>query len=86
MQGDAQVYACEPDAFDVAISRFGVMFFADPVTAFANIGRTLRPGGRMTRVRDLGQGRRRRGRLPTGLRPRTPHDQPGRPGGSRPRP
>jgi SAM-dependent methyltransferase len=33
-------------AFDVAISRFGSMFFADPVAAFGNIGRALRPGGR----------------------------------------
>jgi SAM-dependent methyltransferase len=34
-------------AFDVAISRFGVMFFADPVAAFRNIARALRPGGRL---------------------------------------
>ncbi|TJZ57528.1 class I SAM-dependent methyltransferase [Streptomyces piniterrae] len=46
-QGDAQVHDFEPGAFDVVISRFGVMFFADPVAAFANIGRALRPGGRM---------------------------------------
>ncbi|GAA3176674.1 MULTISPECIES: class I SAM-dependent methyltransferase [Streptomyces] len=47
VQGDAQVYAVEPGAFDAAISRFGMMFFADPVAAFANIGRALRPGGRL---------------------------------------
>ena len=29
------------------MSRFGIMFFADPVAAFANIGRALRPGGRV---------------------------------------
>ncbi|MCP3819624.1 class I SAM-dependent methyltransferase [Streptomyces sp. A3M-1-3] len=46
-QGDAQVYAFDSGAFDVAVSRFGVMFFADPVAAFANIGRALRPGGRL---------------------------------------
>ncbi|MFI6001387.1 class I SAM-dependent methyltransferase [Streptomyces sp. NPDC051366] len=46
-QGDAQVQAFEPGTFDVMISRFGVMFFADPVAAFANIGRALRPGARM---------------------------------------
>jgi SAM-dependent methyltransferase len=34
-------------AFDVAISRFGSMFFADPVAAFSNIGHALRPGGRL---------------------------------------
>ena len=33
--------------FDAIYSRFGVMFFADPVAAFANIGRSLRPGGRL---------------------------------------
>jgi SAM-dependent methyltransferase len=47
VQGDAQVHRFEPDAFDVAISRFGVMFFADPVAAFVNIGRALKPGGRI---------------------------------------
>ncbi|WP_406072039.1 class I SAM-dependent methyltransferase [Streptomyces sp. NBC_01020] len=49
-EGDAQVHALAPGAFDVAISRFGVMFFADPVAAFANIGRALRPGGRLAFV------------------------------------
>ena len=49
-RGDAQVHPFEPGAFDVAISRFGVMFFADPVAAFANIGRALRPGGRLAFV------------------------------------
>ena len=33
--------------FDAAYSRFGVMFFDDPVAAFSNIGRALRPGGRL---------------------------------------
>lgn len=33
--------------FDAAYSRFGVMFFADPVAAFANLGRSLRTGGRL---------------------------------------
>ncbi|MFD9903400.1 class I SAM-dependent methyltransferase [Streptomyces sp. NPDC059063] len=46
-QGDAQAYAFEEGAFDSAVSRYGVMFFADPVAAFANIGRALRPGGRL---------------------------------------
>jgi ubiquinone/menaquinone biosynthesis C-methylase UbiE len=44
---DAQVHPFGPERFDVAISRFGVMFFGDPVAAFANIGRALRPGGRL---------------------------------------
>ena len=47
-QVDAQVYAFEPAAFDVAISRTGAMFFGDIVAAFTNIGRALRPSGRLT--------------------------------------
>jgi SAM-dependent methyltransferase len=46
-EGDAQVYPFIPARFDLAFSRFGVMFFADPVGAFANIGRGLRAGGRL---------------------------------------
>jgi SAM-dependent methyltransferase len=46
-RGDAQVHPFPGGAFDAALSRFGVMFFADPVAAFANIGRALRPGGRL---------------------------------------
>lgn len=33
--------------FDAAHSRFGLMFFADPTRAFANVLRALRPGGRL---------------------------------------
>ena len=47
LSGDAQVLAFEPAAFDVATSRMGVMFFADPVAAFRNMGGALRPGGRL---------------------------------------
>src|SRR5437763_6088919 len=46
-QGDAQVYPFDAGAFDVAMSRFGVMFFDDPVAAFANIASAVRPGGRL---------------------------------------
>ncbi|MEV5649959.1 class I SAM-dependent methyltransferase [Nocardia sp. NPDC052254] len=46
-QGDAQVFAFEPGAFEVALSRFGVMFFADPVAAFSNIARALTDTGRL---------------------------------------
>lgn|SRR5574341_1842340 len=48
--GDAQVHAFRPAAGDVAISRFGVMFFADPAGAFGNIARGLRPWGRLAFV------------------------------------
>jgi SAM-dependent methyltransferase len=43
---DAQVHRFD-DAFDVAISRFGTMFFSDPAAAFANIAAALRPGARL---------------------------------------
>jgi SAM-dependent methyltransferase len=49
-QGDAQVHTFVPASFDVAISRFGVMFFADPVAAFRNLGKALRAGGRLAFV------------------------------------
>jgi SAM-dependent methyltransferase len=46
-QADAQVHRFPPASFDLCISRFGAMFFADPVAAFTNIGRALRPGARL---------------------------------------
>ncbi|GIH27828.1 methyltransferase [Acrocarpospora phusangensis] len=46
-QGDAQIHPFPDGAYDLAISRFGIMFFADPVAGFANIARALRPGGRV---------------------------------------
>lgn len=45
--GDAQVHLLDPAGFDVAISRFGTMFFSDPAAAFANIAAALRPGARL---------------------------------------
>jgi SAM-dependent methyltransferase len=45
--GDAQSWGFEPERFDLAISRFGTMFFSDPVAAFANIASALRPQGRL---------------------------------------
>lgn len=48
--GDAQVYPFEARSVDVLFSRFGVMFFADPVAAFTNMRRALRPDGRMSFV------------------------------------
>jgi SAM-dependent methyltransferase len=46
-QADAQLHRFAAERFDVAISRFGTMFFADPVAAFTNIGRAIRPRGRL---------------------------------------
>jgi SAM-dependent methyltransferase len=45
--GDAQVHRFDPAGFDVAISRFGTMFFSDPAAAFTNIATALRPGARL---------------------------------------
>lgn len=47
LQADAQTQPFGPGSFDVAVSRHGSMFFGDPVAAFANIARALRPGGRL---------------------------------------
>jgi ubiquinone/menaquinone biosynthesis C-methylase UbiE len=47
IKGDAQTYHFERGRYDTAISRFGTMFFPDPVAAFANIRKGLRPGGRL---------------------------------------
>lgn len=44
---DAQVHRFPRERFDLAMSRFGTMFFDDPVAAFANVGRALRPAGRL---------------------------------------
>jgi SAM-dependent methyltransferase len=46
-QADAQIHPFEDAAFDLAISRTGAMFFGDPVAAFTNIARAVRPGGRL---------------------------------------
>jgi SAM-dependent methyltransferase len=46
-QADAQVHPFEAGAFDLVFSRFGVMFFSDPVAAFANLLRALQPGARL---------------------------------------
>ena len=53
---DASSEAFEERAFDLAFSRFGVMFFDDPVSAFANVRRSLRSDGRLVFVcwRELG--------------------------------
>jgi SAM-dependent methyltransferase len=44
---DAQVHRFPADSFDLLISRFGVMFFADPVAAFTNLFAGLKKGGRL---------------------------------------
>ncbi|MDH2430579.1 class I SAM-dependent methyltransferase [Sphaerisporangium sp. TRM90804] len=46
-RADAQAHRFPAACFDLCISRFGAMFFTDPVAAFTNIGRALRPGARL---------------------------------------
>jgi len=50
VHGDAQVHDFAPGAFDVVISRFGAMFFADPVAAFANVADAMQPSARVALV------------------------------------
>ena len=47
---DAQTSDFGGEPFDAIYSRFGVMFFADPVAAFANLKKALKPGGRLAFV------------------------------------
>ena len=47
---DAQTFAFTPNSVDLVFSRFGVMFFADPGAAFANLHRALKGGGRLVFV------------------------------------
>jgi SAM-dependent methyltransferase len=46
-QADAQIHDFGPEEFDIAISRLGVMFFGEPESAFSNIARAVRRGGRL---------------------------------------
>jgi len=50
IEADAQVFDFQQAVADAVFSRFGVMFFADPIAAFANIRAALRPGGRLAFV------------------------------------
>jgi SAM-dependent methyltransferase len=50
IEADAQTHEFEPESFDTIISRFGSMFFTDPIDAFANLRRALRPGGKLSVV------------------------------------
>lgn len=47
VEADATTYGFPRAGFDLLVSRHGVMFFADPVRAFANLRTALKPGGRM---------------------------------------
>lgn len=53
---DAQRHAFAPGSFDLVVSRFGVMFFDDPVAAFANLRQATRRGGTVRFVAWRGAG------------------------------
>ena len=44
---DATVHPFDPASFDLLVSRFGVMFFAEPALSFANLRHALKPAGRL---------------------------------------
>ena len=81
-QADAQIHPFPAGSFGVAISRTGTMFFGDPAAAFTNIGRALRPGGRLVMLAWQGPGpnewvRELSGALAAGLEiPAPPTDAP----------
>jgi SAM-dependent methyltransferase len=50
VRADAQTHAFELGSFDTVVSRFGVMFFADPVRAFANLRSATRRGGELALI------------------------------------
>ena len=47
LQADAQSHLFDPQTFDAIVSRFGVMFFEDPVAAFRNLRTAARPGAKL---------------------------------------
>lgn len=49
LEADAQTHPFEPD-FDFCFSRFGTMFFANPVAGLRNMRHALVPGGRMAMI------------------------------------
>lgn len=46
--GDAQVWSPEPRSLDAVVSRMGSLHFSEPVVAYRNLARALRPGGRLS--------------------------------------
>ena len=48
--GDAAAHPFDSASYDLVFSRFGVMFFGDPVAAFRNFQQALKPTGRLAFV------------------------------------
>ena len=47
LEADAQTHAFKPESLEIVFSRFGVMFFDDPVAAFRNIHNALTVNGQL---------------------------------------
>lgn len=45
---DAEAHSFKDGSIDLLFSRFGIMFFGNPVAAFTNLASALKPGGRLT--------------------------------------
>ncbi len=63
---DAATAQLQPGGFDLLYSRFGVMFFDDPIPAFRHLRQALKPGGRLAFVCWRGTGENDWVRLPMG--------------------
>jgi ubiquinone/menaquinone biosynthesis C-methylase UbiE len=50
IHANAQTHVFAPASFDMIISRFGVMFFDEPVRAFANLRRAMKSGGELRAI------------------------------------
>ncbi|RQR35895.1 class I SAM-dependent methyltransferase [Burkholderia sp. Bp9142] len=84
VQADAQTQAFAPGRFDLIVSRFGVMFFDDPVRAFANLRRAARANAQLRFVAWRGASENpfmtTAERAAAPLLPNLPARQPGAPG------
>ncbi|AOJ89144.1 SAM-dependent methyltransferase [Burkholderia sp. MSMB0856] len=84
VHADAQTHAFAPGRFDLIVSRFGVMFFDDPVQAFANLRHAARPNARLRFVAWRGAADNpfmtTAERVAAPLLPALPARQPGAPG------
>jgi len=49
IEGDVEIHPFAGD-YDMVFSRFGTMFFSNPVAAMKNMRRALKPGGRLTAI------------------------------------
>ena len=77
---DAQALDLQPDSFDAAICRSGLMLMADPIAALVGIRRALRPGGKLAALVFGPADRNPLQALPTMIARRAAHMPPPAPG------